>query len=260
MKKFFRIIMPNYNNAKWLPKSIGSIKSQKFKDYRLFIGDDCSTDDSFETALDYCNYINRTVDRNLQKRYNGGTRNALLELPYKSDYTLFIDSDDWFVDENVLQDLHDFIIQNHFPDCIRLSYLCRIGDKETPVILSDSNPSDLVRSDFVACWTKCIKSELVQPFPENTLMEDVVQHIAQCDVIENVVPYRRPVIVWNRNNLGSCSRVENQNLQRGKWQSSMYRYMADLLDLELSHDYCIAERDKRAKICLENIKADKYIQ
>jgi hypothetical protein len=36
--------------------------------------------------------------------------------------------------------------------------------------------------------------------------------------------------------------------------------MADLLDLRLTHDYCIAERDKRAKVCLENIKADKYIQ
>lgn len=257
---FFRIVMPNYNNAEWLPKSIGSIKSQKFKDYRLFIGDDCSTDDSFETALDYCNYINRTVDRNLQKRYNGGTRNALLELPYNSDYTLFIDSDDWFVDENVLQDLHDFIIYNHFPDCIRLSYLCRIGDKETPVILSDSNPSDLARSAFVACWTKCIKSELVRPFPENTLMEDVVQHIEQCDAIENVVPYERPVIVWNRNNLNSCSRPENQTLQRSKWQSSMYRYMADLLDLELKHDYCEKVRQERVDACLKNIKNGVYSQ
>lgn len=257
---FFRIIMPNYNNAEWLEKSIGSVKKQKFKDYRLFIGDDCSTDDSYETALDYCNWINRTVERNPRKLYNGGTRNALLNLPYSSIYTLFIDSDDWFVDSNVLQDLHDFIIQNNHPDCVRLPYFCRIGDKESPILLNETSTSELVKSPFVACWTKCIKSDFVRPFPENTLMEDVVQHIDQCDIIDNVVPFYRPVIVWNRNNTNSITRAGNQDTQRGKWQSSMYRYMADLLDLKLTRDYCIAERDKRAKTCLENIKADKYIQ
>jgi glycosyltransferase involved in cell wall biosynthesis len=253
--------MPNYNNEQWLDKSIGSVLSQTFKDFKFVFVDDSSADNSYEKAFEMLkSYENMLTTHRLKKLWNGGARNVGLKYFNGTKYTLFLDSDDWFVDVNVLQDLHDFIVDNDYPDCIRLPYLCRIGDKETPVILLDSNPSDLVRSAFVACWTKCIKSELVRPFPENTLMEDVVQHIKQCDKITTVEPFYRPVVVWNRNNRNSCSRAENQDLQRGKWQSSMYRYMADLLDLELTHDYCIAERDKRAKVCLGNIKADKYIQ
>jgi glycosyltransferase involved in cell wall biosynthesis len=251
--------MPNYNNAEWLPKSIGSIKSQTFNDYDLVFIDDCSSDNSAEIVVEMINDGDLAIGH-IEKIWNGGARNVGLNCHTDAQYTLFLDSDDWFVNKNVFRDLHDFIIGNNYPDCIRLPYLCRIGENETSVILDDATPKALVQSPFVACWTKCIKSDLIQPFPENTLMEDVVQHIAQCDKITTVEPFYRPVVVWNRNNANSITRSGSQDLKRGKWQSSMYRYMADLLDLRLTHDYCIAERDKRAKICLENIKADKYIQ
>lgn len=264
MEVFFRIIIPNYNNKEWLRKCLNSVFDQTFRGYRVTFMDDISRDGSLEEVMEIVKRGNvgitiRACDR---KRYNGGTRNSALNIwdIFEPKYILFLDSDDWLCDKNVLKDLHDFIVENNYPDCVRLPYKCRIGEEETTVMLDDDTPEKLVASPFVACWTKCIKTELVQPFPENTLMEDVVQHIKQCDVISNVVPFTRPVVVWNRNNLNSCSREENQDCQRGKWQSSMYRYMADLLDLELEHDYCKQERDKRAKVCLDNIKAGKYIQ
>ena len=261
---FFRIIIPNYNNAEWLDKSIGSVSSQTFTDYHLIFVDDCSVDDSFHGAIinsapsiaDHYKFLSNT-----EKKWNGGSRNVGLEYYDDDKYTLFLDSDDWFYDENILQELHDFIVENDYPDCIRLPYMAAYdGYKTLEVMLDDATPERLVHSIFVACWTKCVKSELVQPFPENTLMEDVAQHIKQCDVIKTIEPFYRPVVVYNRNNTNSCSIEANQDCQHGKWQSSMYRYMADLLDLELEHDYAIAERDKRAKACLENIKNDKYIQ
>lgn len=91
-------------------------------------------------------------------------------------------------------------------------------------------------------------------------MEDVVQHIKQCDVIESVVSIEKPIVVWNRNNLKSCSREENQNLQNGKWQSSMYRYCADLMDLSCKNDECENHRKWRLDVVLDNIKKGKYIQ
>lgn len=256
---FFRVIMPNYNNREWLERSVGSVFGQTFTDYDFIVIDDCSTDGSQE-------YLERLNDKALvflcsEKRWNGGSRNiGIQQLVGQSKYTLFLDSDDWLCDENVLQDLHDFIATKNMPDCVRLPYICRIGDEEIKITLDDDTPDKLVRSCFVACWTKCIKTKLIPKFPENTLMEDVVQHIEQCDKITTVAPFTRPAIVWNRNNSNSCSREENQDCQHGKWQSSMYRYMADLLDLELMHDYCKAERDKRAQACLQNIKDGKYIQ
>lgn len=203
---------------------------------------------------------NTKILRADNKLWNGGARNLGLKEPLASEYTLFLDSDDWFVDRQVFDKLNSFIVEHNYPDCIRLPYICRIGEKEMPVMLNDSTADQLVASCFVACWTKCIRSDLIPLFPENTLMEDVVHHIAQCDVLDSIIPFSEPVIVWNRNNTNSCSRQENQNCQQGKWQSSMYRYMADLLELELTHGYAKDEKKKRADACLKNIKADKYIQ
>ena len=256
---FFKIVMPNYNNAGWLDKSIGSVLNQTFTDYDFIFVDDISEDDSYAKAKEMAGM----AVENSEKRWNGGSRNVGLEYFKGSDseYTLFLDSDDWLVDNSVLQKLHDFIEDEEYPDCVRLPYKAIYeGDKTLEVMLDDDTPEKLAGSIFVACWTKCIKSELIQPFPENTLMEDVVQHIKQCDVIKDVVPFYRPVVIYNRNNTNSCSNEQNQDLQNGKWQSSMFRYMADLLDLELDHDYCKKQRDWRANICLNNIKNGKYTQ
>lgn len=258
---FFRIIIPNYNNSEWLNKCLGSVLNQAFTDWDLIFIDDCSTDDSVGKAGNIIG--NRGMIMVLKdKKWNGGSRNVGLQAYNDSKYTLFLDSDDWFADPTALQKLHDFIESEGEPDCVRLSYRVEYdGNKSMPVILTDDNAEKLVKSVFVACWTKCIKSELVQPFPENTLMEDVVQHIKQCDVIQFPVSvFRESVVVHNRNNKNSCTRKENLGAQNGKWQSSMYRYMADLLDLRLSTDYCIKVRDRKASVCLKHIKENNYTQ
>lgn len=259
---FFRVIMPNYNNSEWLEKSIGSVNGQTFKDWQLNFVDDMSTDDSWSKAWDITDSNRTCLYNNPHKRWNGGSRNMGLNLPCISEYTLFLDSDDWFHDDNVFQDLHDFIVAHNYPDCIRLPYnVVYDGDNTVNVMLDDSTIERLVSSQFVACWSKCVKSDLVPLFPENTLMEDVVQHIKQCDLIKTLEVFTdRPVYTHNRNNTNSCSIEKNHGLQNRKWGTSMYRYMADLLDLEVEHDYCKRQRDIRAERCLKNIKEDKFIQ
>lgn len=258
---FFRIIMPNYNNSVWLDKSIGSVVEQTFTDYSIVFVDDMSTDGSEDKARELIGTHGYVIPLG-EKRWNGGSRNVGLENYLDSKYTLFLDSDDWLASPDVLQKLHDFIVGEDYPECMRLAYICEYdGNKRLTVHLTDDNADKLVKSAFVACWTKCIKSNLIQPFPENTLMEDVVQHIRQCEALNyDVAIFNTPVLVHNRNNLNSCTRKENLNTQNGKWMSSMYRYMADLLDLELTKPYCIAERDRRASVWLKNYQAGKYTQ
>ena len=94
---------------------------------------------------------------------------------------------------------------------------------------------------------------MVQRFPENTLMEDVIYHIKQCDKIESVVPLGRPAIVWNRDNVNSCS--QNRTLQNNKWYSSMYRYIADLIETRCEHEYCNNEASVRLSSALRNLRA-----
>lgn len=267
MKKvFFKIIVPNYNNAEWVGRCLLSITKQTFKDWKLIVVDDKS-DDGY--AKDTICAISATDKERIipifskKKLWNGGARNVGINTNIPSEYTVFVDSDDCLKDENCLQDLHDFIVRKNMPDCVRIQYDIEYdGDKNCTVRLDDDTLEKLTHSIFVACWTKVIKTSLIMPFPENTLMEDAVQHIAQCDKLKEVVVFNRPQVFYhhNRNNKNSCSIEANQNCQKGKWQSSMYRHMADLLELECEHDYCEEERKKRANACLENIKKGVYWQ
>lgn len=249
---FFKIIIPNYNNGAFLRQCIDSVLNQSFKDFEIILVDDVSTDNSREIIKEYeerhCNIKAILLE---EKKWNGGSRNEAIKVPTDSTYTMFLDSDDCFDDDSCLQTIYDIIINNNYPDCVRLSYnWC--GDEKRPVILTQSTPADLVAVCDVACWTKCIKTELIQYFPENTLMEDVVQHIAQCDVLQTVVPCLKPIVNWNRNNPTSCS--TNPNIQNGKWLSSMYRYCADLMDLQCKTSYCEAHRVYRMETAQKDIK------
>ena len=256
----FTIIMPNYNNSEWIRKSIKSVLKQHYTNFKLIIVDDCSTDNSVEVIKSFKD-ARIILYEAKHKVYNGGARNIGISVAKDlgSDYTMFIDSDDWFTDDYCLGKINQVLSVNK-PDCLTLSYNCLVGNVNHFQDLTRDNQKDLVNSLYVACWTKCIKTKLLVPFPENTLMEDVVQHIRQCDNLQTFMSYHEPIITWNRNNTNSCSRVENQNLQRGKWQSSMYRYAADLMDLECESECCEEHRKWRLNITLNNIKEGKYIQ
>ena len=120
---FFKIIVPNYNNALWIGRCLDSIRKQTFADWKLIVIDDCSTDQTAKNLIELQAAMER--DRVIpiflkQKAWNGGARNIGIKTPIKSEYTIFVDSDDCLKDENCLKDLHDFIIENKKPDCIRI--------------------------------------------------------------------------------------------------------------------------------------------
>lgn len=262
----FAIIIPNYNNGKWLDRLFESIYNQTYDgDYDIIFVDDMSTDNSVEIARKWSakfdhKAVNIWITKNKIKRWNGGSRNAAISSGWCfHDYTLFIDSDDCFADEHCLEEIAKTIEENDHPDCVRLSYImCKDGNETLVDLSSQDTVEKIVHDVNVACWTKCIKTKLLVPFPENTLMEDVVQHIRQMDVIDSVATCSKGIVKWNRNNSNSCS--NNVELQDGKWRSSLYRYYADLLDLRVEKPECQAELEKRKAIASTNIRCNRFEQ
>lgn len=256
----FTIIIPNYNNGKWLDRLFTSIYNQTYKDYTIVFVDDASTDNSLEVMRGWRKKYKQNfyVEKCHTKRWNGGSRNVGMVYGL-SEYTLFIDSDDCFADEHCLEEIAKTIEENDHPDCVRLSYfMCKDGNETLVDLSSQDTVEKIVHDVNVACWTKCIKTKLLVPFPENTLMEDVVQHIRQMDVIDSVATCSKGIVKWNRNNSNSCS--NNVELQDGKWRSSLYRYYADLLDLRVEKPECQAELEKRKAIASTNIRCNRFEQ
>lgn len=215
---------------------------QTFKDYTLTLVDDCSTDGTRKIMSEIKEADIITLG---EKRFNGGSRNVGVAESPDGEYLLFLDADDEFVDPQFFEKLHKFIEEKNRPDMIRLRYI-RVYDHsaknhQTEIYYDEKTLEDVTWSPRVAPWTKCIRKSLFQKFPENTLMEDVCQHLCQLDVTDTVEWFPDVVVKWH---LHDASTSHNNS---PKWQSSAWRFVADLMDLDLKRDYTKWRRDKKVK-------------
>ena len=117
----FSIIIPNYNNGEWISQTIDSVIYQTYKNWEMYIIDDLSTDNSVEVVESYKDDRINLIKSKI-KLYNGGSRNIGILKAKESNpdgYLLFIDSDDWLANDNVLETLNLFIDDE---DLITLDY------------------------------------------------------------------------------------------------------------------------------------------
>lgn len=267
---YFTVIVPAYNAERTIIRALKSIDRQTFQDFTVIVVDDCSEDGTYKAAKEFADKSKSRILTSLGKRraFNGGARNiginfceALFEDSLGGKYTIFLDADDEFIDENVFQDIHDKLEAEGEPDMLRMPYVridqdgeTIITSNKTPQILAEATMEQIAKSSRVACWTKVVKTELLQPFPENTLMEDVVQHLKQCDVTKTFAILGRPTVIWHTHS-DSTSRGNSP-----KWQSSAYRFVADLMDLKLTTPYCEERRQEKLRLAKEALAAGRFEQ
>ena len=214
----FSVIVPSCDNGKWIGKTLDSIYSQTFKDYEVIVVDDMSTDNSVEIIKSKLRDID-TLLINQSKRLNGGTRNIGIQSA-KGEYLIFIDSDDWFIDNKVFEDIDRKL---NGEDVLFTGYICH---SKTSDIMVNTIISDLERAKMLptcAIWTKVIKRDKMLFFPEGTMFEDRIHHYWLLDHIETFTNLGRPTIVWNRENTNAIS-ISKEKI----WYSYRFSYCGDL--------------------------------
>ena len=102
----FSVIIPAYNASGHIRKALYSIKAQTFTDYELIVVCDSCTDDTEQIAKEY-----GARTEAVSFHADGMTRNRGIELA-RGDYVLFMDDDDWWLHEYVLQQLSEKIDKN----------------------------------------------------------------------------------------------------------------------------------------------------
>ena len=271
----FAIIVPNYNNdhgqykgKTYLQNCIESILNQTYKNFELIIVDDMSTDSSVETIEKYRNneeYIDKIhLLTNKRKRYNGGSRNVGIEyaLDYLDfDYFCFLDSDDWWKDENVLQEINDQLYNNELM-LIGLECIDKNG-----VFLTKfhkyNNYEDFFLSDnkvWCTAWARVIRKDKIVYFCEDTLMEDRVWSYKQADNVNfnKVKNFKRICYVWNRLNTSN-----SVSLTRGDyWNASAWCHIGHQKQLlaQLKHKEMKPIIEQRIKECMNKINIGIYQQ
>lgn len=267
----YAIIVPNCNNDRgdykgksFLRNCIESILNQTYKDFQLVIVDDCSTDTSVETIKSYKDERIHLI-KNKRKRYNGGSRNVAIDYALEHldfDYFCFLDSDDWWKHDKVLEDINKRLY-GHDMALLGMELIDKNGVFMTK-FHEYKNYEDFFLSDnkvWCTAWARVIKKSKIVYFCEDTLMEDRVWSYRQADQIDDlnkVVNIKEVCYVWNRTNTtNSVSIVRN-----GYWDASAWCHIGHQLQLltQLRHKEMIPILQKRIETCKKKVNSNVYQQ
>ena len=143
MKKTIDIIIPIYNQEKYLKRCLDSIVLQNIEDVNIILVDDGSVD----ASLKLCNFYKELYPENVTvvHKKNGGpasARNAGLQVS-RSDYIVFVDPDD-SVEKEYINAIRSFIEKNEDPKTIfAFSYQIKHIDFGVTKILLDDKICDI---------------------------------------------------------------------------------------------------------------------
>lgn len=129
----FSIIIPAHNAAKFIRKALDSVKIQTYKDYELIVVCDACEDNTADIAREY-------TDKVIEVDYasEGRTRNDGLDAA-RGDWILWIDDDDWWMHEYVLETLAEYLTNE---DTLSFAFIWK-GRGYAPA------------NDHIAVWTRC---------------------------------------------------------------------------------------------------------
>lgn len=125
---FFSIIIPTFNRAHLLSKSIFSVKEQDFQDWELIIIDDASNDDT-EALVNHFHEPRIKYLKNPVNIERSASRNRGIDFSL-GHYICFLDSDDYY-EKNHLSIFHQKIMELKEPKAMFFSNIMFVDENNT---------------------------------------------------------------------------------------------------------------------------------
>jgi glycosyltransferase involved in cell wall biosynthesis len=96
-EKLITVITPCYNGFRYMGHYFDSLEHQSYRDFRVIIVDDCSTDDSYERLLEYKNSspLDITILHNATNQKQAFSR-LIGAKAVTTEWMCFCDCDDWY--------------------------------------------------------------------------------------------------------------------------------------------------------------------
>lgn len=138
------VIIPIYNQERFLKTCIDSILAQDYENFELILVDDGSTDSSNQICKEYCKKDSRI---SLITKKNAGVSAARnTGLKYASgNWTLFVDSDDWIASDLISDAAYQISSTGSAPD-IYIFGIQEVKNNESPRIEDQTFSSVLIQS------------------------------------------------------------------------------------------------------------------
>ena len=206
----FSVIIPTYNRAVMLYKSISAVVNQTFEDWELIVIDDASNDNTYKVVSDFENYKIKYVKNELNIE-RSASRNKGIELA-KGKYICFLDSDDIW-EPNHLEVIYNYLTSNNFPEILLFTgYTWHFSDDNIQnVVLPNTynfNPVEYI-IEYQPCLSSvCISKSILTKykFNENLFINEDVELFARIVTQYPLIKlndYTVVVVVHNENTRGT---------------------------------------------------------
>ncbi len=235
----FSIIVPVYNVETYLRECINSILSQNFRDFELILVDDGSTDSSPLICEEYKMQDPRVKVVHQQNSGQAAARNSGTALA-KGDYICYVDSDDFLMDNTVLEKLSEKIINQ--PDIVHYKFVEWFEEKQCimqchfsyDICVENRTLSDiyceLINKDayYNSAWSKIIRRKFLEDnkiqFCEGIYGEDNEWYYHVVMVANSLVLVDEPLYVYRRRKGSTTKSIKRKNLEDqifvlNKWQN-----------------------------------------
>ena len=235
MKYKFDIIVPVYNVSQYLVECIESCLNQSYKDYRLILIDDGSNDGSADICKKYASLDKRIMYVYQENQGLSAARNTGISF-LQGDYTIFLDSDDLFVNNDALKIINDSICESN-AECLVIRGIKYYGLNDFfPIIKGNFESLEVNQHDKVdglsylisnnlykACaWNKIVKTSIIKAydmhFPVGYLNEDIPWCADLIEHCENFGYCDIPLYGYRQNRKGSITSQKNIKLVNDRYE------------------------------------------
>lgn len=219
------VIVPVYNNEKYVEKCINSICEQSYKNIEIIIVDDGSTNETTPQILEKLAKTDKRIK--VIKQKNAGVsmaRNKGLDNA-SGEYVVFVDSDD-FVASDYIEYLYKLISSHnadfaYTPSIFRSKKEEQVQKDEVKIIDSDESTALLLSPDVVVgSWNKIYRRKIIESnklrFRRDLYYGEGLNFILRMSKISNKIAIgKRKVYYYRKNNMSSattaysCSKFQN---------------------------------------------------
>jgi len=229
----FKIIVPSYNNEKWLRACLGSVKLQNYDNYQCIVVDDCSTDKSVETIEQEIGEDSKFMFIKNEER-KLALRNIYEAVehsnPNQEDVIITLDGDDWFATKHTLEILNTKYKES---DCwltygSYMEYPSKNRGKfsrEIPKEIIDSNT--FRESEWMSSHMRTFKYKLWKKIKKEDFLEedgrfcdgawDMIFMFPMLEMAAHRSKFIKDILyVYNRNNPLNEDKVDHPKLYRSE--------------------------------------------
>jgi len=170
---FFSVLIPSYNRAHLILKTLNSVFNQTFTDYEIIVVDNCSTDNTKEVLA---TLIESGKIRFIQHEKNferARSRNTAMENA-RGRFATFLDSDDLMYPEN-LYDAYHYALKHPEKNIFQNLYQL-VDQNSVPIYQYNFFPvlnhlRQIAKGNFFSCIGNFISREIYQAYRFDTTEE-----------------------------------------------------------------------------------------